>query len=324
MAAKRMFSIDVVDTDKFLDMPVSTQALYFHFGMRADDDGFVASPRKIVKIANCTNDDLKVLISKGYVIPFQSGVIVITDWKTNNFIRSDRYKATKYQEEFEQLELCNGACPKCKGSRRMSDKTGVPPEYCNADVSKFRFDTYKTSMEQTRKVFKNFIENFEKWQAWGKGLYLWSNTPGSGKTFLSCCLARSLMVKYDLQMRFITAPAYIDTVGESIKRARGEEDRSKVYKECDVLVLDDIGAQAGSKWQEQELFNLVNKRMEHGKITIYTSNMDANALNVDARTRDRIIKTSIVLQMPEENLRKKKAAAEQQSFLQMILQQQGR
>ena len=202
----------------------------------------------------------------------------------------------------------------------MSDETGVPPEYCNADVSKFRFDTYKTSMEQTRKVFKNFIENFEKWQAWGKGLYLWSNTPGSGKTFLSCCLARSLMVKYDLQMRFITAPAYIDTVGESIKRARGEEDRSKVYKECDVLVLDDIGAQAGGKWQEQELFNLVNKRMEHGKITIYTSNMDANALNVDARTRDRIIKTSIVLQMPEENLRKKKAAAEQQSFLQMILQ----
>lgn len=75
---------------------------------------------------------------------------------------------------------------------------------------------------------------------------------------------------------------------------------------------------------DQELKELVNKRMEHGKITIYTSNMDANALNVDARTRDRIIKTSIVLQMPEENLRKKKAAAEQQSFLQMILQQQGR
>lgn len=228
-------------------------------------------------------------------------------------------KVEGYTEPIEFTRVC----PKCKGSRRMSDKTGVPPEYCNADVSKFRFDTYKTSMEQTRKVFKNFIENFEKWQAWGKGLYLWSNTPGSGKTFLSCCLARSLMVKYDLQMRFITAPAYIDTVGESIKRARGEEERSKVYKECDVLVLDDIGAQAGGKWQEQELFNLVNKRMEHGKITIYTSNMDANALNVDARTRDRIIKTSIVLQMPEENLRKKKAAAEQQSFLQMILQQQG-
>lgn len=67
MAAKRMFSIDVIDTDKFLDMPVSTQALYFHFGMRADDDGFVSSPKKIVKIANCTNDDLRILISKKHI-----------------------------------------------------------------------------------------------------------------------------------------------------------------------------------------------------------------------------------------------------------------
>ena len=121
MATKRMFSIDVIDTDKFLEMPVSTQALYFHFGMRADDDGFVASPRKIVKIANCTNDDLKVLISKGYVIPFESGVIVITDWKTNNYIQSDRYKATRYQEEFKKLELCNGAYSK-KDVYRMDTK----------------------------------------------------------------------------------------------------------------------------------------------------------------------------------------------------------
>ena len=95
MAAKRMFSIDVVDTDKFLDMPVSTQALYFHFGMRADDDGFVASPRKIVKIANCTNDDLKVLISKGYVIPFQSGVIkMLTERK-----QSQKQSQLKYQKQ---------------------------------------------------------------------------------------------------------------------------------------------------------------------------------------------------------------------------------
>lgn len=109
MAAKRMFSIEVIDTDKFLDMPVSTQALYFHFGMRADDDGFVSSPKKIVKIANCTNDDLRILISKGYVIPFDSGVIVITDWKANNLIKSDRYKPTRYQEEFKQLEIKDGS-----------------------------------------------------------------------------------------------------------------------------------------------------------------------------------------------------------------------
>ena len=109
MASKRMFSIDVIDTDKFLDMPVSTQALYFHFGMRADDDGFVSSPKKIAKIANCTNDDLRILISKGYVIPFDSGVIVITDWKANNLIKNDRYKPTRYQEEFKKLEVKDGS-----------------------------------------------------------------------------------------------------------------------------------------------------------------------------------------------------------------------
>lgn len=120
MAAKRMFSIDVIDTDKFLDMPVTTQALYFHFGMRADDDGFVSSPKKIVKIANCTNDDLRILISKGYVIPFESGVIVITDWKTNNLIRADRYKSTMYKKESAQLETENG--------KYLLKQSGIPSD----------------------------------------------------------------------------------------------------------------------------------------------------------------------------------------------------
>lgn len=107
MAAKRMFSIDVIDTDRFLDMPVTTQALYFHLGMRADDDGFVSSPKKIIKIVNCTNDDMRILISKGYVISFESGVIVITDWKANNSIRGDRYKPTTCRDEKELLEVRN-------------------------------------------------------------------------------------------------------------------------------------------------------------------------------------------------------------------------
>ncbi len=84
MANRRMFSLDVVDTDKFLEMPLSTQALYFHFGMRADDDGFVSSPKRIIKSLCCNEDDLKLLIAKGYLIPFESGVVVISDWNINN------------------------------------------------------------------------------------------------------------------------------------------------------------------------------------------------------------------------------------------------
>ena len=110
MAKRRMFSLDVVDTDTFLDMPASTQALYFHLGMRADDDGFVDSPRKITTMVNCSNDDLKLLLSKGFIIPFDSGVCLVRDWKINNNIRTDRYKPTQYLTERNTVETTeNGA-----------------------------------------------------------------------------------------------------------------------------------------------------------------------------------------------------------------------
>lgn len=108
MRNKRMFSLDVVDTDAFLDMPVTSQALYFHLGMRADDDGFVSSPKKIIKTSGCNIDDLQVLISKHFIIPFESGVVVITDWKTNNYLRPDRYNETRCVSEKKMLTVNNG------------------------------------------------------------------------------------------------------------------------------------------------------------------------------------------------------------------------
>lgn len=105
MARKRMFSLLVVDTDEFLDMPSSTQSLYYHLGMRADDDGFVASPKKIVKLVNCSNDDLKLLIAKGFIIPFDSGIIAIRHWKLNNDLKKDRYTPTIYLNEKSTLKV---------------------------------------------------------------------------------------------------------------------------------------------------------------------------------------------------------------------------
>lgn len=108
MANRRMFSLDVVDTDRFLEMPVTTQALYFHLGMRADDDGFVSSPKRITTLVGCNEDDLKLLIAKQFVIPFESGVLVISEWNINNYIQKDRYKSTIYQKEKEMLHKENG------------------------------------------------------------------------------------------------------------------------------------------------------------------------------------------------------------------------
>lgn len=103
MANRRMFSRDIVDTDLFLDMPGSTQALYFQLGMRADDDGFVASPKRITALVGCNADDLKLLIAKGFLIQFGSGIVVVTHWKINNYLRSDRYRPTVHQAEKEML-----------------------------------------------------------------------------------------------------------------------------------------------------------------------------------------------------------------------------
>lgn len=105
MAQKRMFSLLVTDTDKFLDMSASAQALYFHLGMHGDDDGFVCSPRKIARAAGCNDDDLRLLASKGYIIPFESGVVVITDWSINNTLKNDRYHPTIYTEEKAMLTV---------------------------------------------------------------------------------------------------------------------------------------------------------------------------------------------------------------------------
>ena len=107
MAERRMFSKTIIDSDLFLDMGLSTQALYFHLSMRADDDGFVNNPKKIQRMIGAGDDELKVLIANNFIIPFESGICVIKHWKIHNFIRNDRYKETLYLEEKEQLEVIN-------------------------------------------------------------------------------------------------------------------------------------------------------------------------------------------------------------------------
>lgn len=99
-----MFSPTVVSTDLFLEMPISTQALYFHLGMGADDDGFVG-PKRIMRMIGASEDDLKILTVKKFVIPFESGVIVIRHWKVNNLVRKDWYRPSTHTEEKKALRF---------------------------------------------------------------------------------------------------------------------------------------------------------------------------------------------------------------------------
>ena len=122
-----MFAKTIIDSDMFLDMPLSTQALYFHLSMRADDDGFINNPRKIQRMVGASDDDLKVLVMKRFILPFDSGVVVIKHWRIHNYIRNDRYKETVYKDEKAQLLL------KENGAYTELTTNGIPDG--NQDVS---------------------------------------------------------------------------------------------------------------------------------------------------------------------------------------------
>lgn len=99
MAERRMFAKSIIDSDLFLDMPQSAQCLYFHLAMRADDDGFVNSPKKIQRMIGASEDDCRLLIAKQFLIPFETGVVVIRHWRIHNYIQKDRYRETLFQGE---------------------------------------------------------------------------------------------------------------------------------------------------------------------------------------------------------------------------------
>lgn len=210
-------------------------------------------------------------------------------------------------------------CPVCRKKRISNNPTWIPTKYHDTDLNSFRFDVYSGNVDGLKKVITRYFEKYPICEKQGKGLYLWSKATGSGKTFLSCCLARSIMIKYALQMKFISAPDYLKAVGEGYNRQQGTEDASEIYRMCALLVLDDIGAQRNGEWQEQELFRLINERQNEGKITFFTSNYPPDQLKASGRVIDRIVKSSIVLQMPEESIRRRNAQKEQEQFLKELL-----
>lgn len=139
MAERRMFAKTIIDSDAFTDMPLSTQALYFHLSMRADDDGFINNPKKIQRMIGASDDDLKVLVMKRFIIPFESGIVVIKHWKIHNYIRNDRYKETVYLREKEMLETKeNGSYTECQTMADTLDTNGLPSD--NHLVDKWETD----------------------------------------------------------------------------------------------------------------------------------------------------------------------------------------
>ena len=128
MAERRMFAKTIIDSDMFIDMPMSARLLYYDLAMRADDDGFVNSPKKIMRFVGASMDDMNVLIARQFIIPFESGVVVIKHWRIHNYIRKDTYKETPYKDEKALLYLdknngyrLENECPSTNRQRTVNE-----------------------------------------------------------------------------------------------------------------------------------------------------------------------------------------------------------
>lgn len=179
MRNKRMFSLDVVDTDRFLEMPATTQALYFHLGMRADDDGFISSPNKIVGMVNCSVDDFKLLQAKGYVIPFTNGIVVITHWNQNNYLRKDRYTETRYKSEKAMLQNIDSEYVLETVENRALSTSGIPSGNPVTEtvtetekICSQKADERESDFEKIYKIYpkkRGRTKAFDNYLAWLKG-----------------------------------------------------------------------------------------------------------------------------------------------------------
>lgn len=152
MAEKRMFAKSIIDSDEFLEMPVSSQNLYFHLGMRADDDGFINKPKTIMRMLGCKDDDIKILFAKKFIIPFDSGVVVIKHWRINNYIRKDTYKTTNYKEELAMLELDEN-----ESYRIRSDSVTIPSQVRNETVTQIRIEENSKDKNSNNRASNRFV-----------------------------------------------------------------------------------------------------------------------------------------------------------------------
>ena len=158
MAQRRMFNKTITNNDNFLEMPDSSQNLYFHLSMNADDDGFVDNWKSIIRMTGHKEDDLKILIAKQYIIPFESGVIVIRHWRLNNYLQKDRITPTNYKEEKALLttDLNNvyNLYTQYSIDKNSIDKNSI--EYV-----RHKFGTYGR-IHLTDKQYQKLIEDFSK------------------------------------------------------------------------------------------------------------------------------------------------------------------
>lgn len=211
-------------------------------------------------------------------------------------------------------------CPDCNGGEavieRTKQKAQLPASYYDAEMKDFKWDIYRDDndkpidMQKLQLYVESFVNDFKEWQKEGIGLYIWSGTRGSGKTYLASCICNTLIKKYGVKPKFVSAFDLINIEkGASDDKYASRYDKDPIAElcECDVLVIDDLGKQTSDNWTSNIVYRITNERMDKKRITIITSNTKYSNLPFDVKMTDRINKITQPIPLPEYRVRAKEA-----------------
>lgn len=242
MAERRMFAKTIIDTDAFLELPLSAQALYFHLAMRADDEGFVSKPKSIQRLIRASDDDFKLLIAKRYLLVFDTGIIVIKHWKIHNYIRGDRMQKTTYKDERDRLVLqSNGAYTEADGDKTIPivSKNLINTEclssdsqmsvMCPSNVNIGKNSIGKNSIDKYTSAFDEFWKNYPRKKDKGKAYKCYKarlNDGYSEEQLLTACINYAAECEHNkTEERFIKHGATFLSVNEPfLDYLKGETD----------------------------------------------------------------------------------------------------
>ena len=191
----------------------------------------------------------------------------------------------------------------------------IPFEHLDKTAKDFDWNIYGSgALEMERKLTNAFVLNFQKFRKEGKGIYIYSSTKGTGKTYLSYCLANEVMRRYDVNAKFTSILEYLDLTKKGYSSMADKEGKDGIVK-ATVLILDDIGVEVSREWVNTTLYQLINYRYANKLITIITSNYPVEQLKVDDRIKDRINAMCLPLHIPEVSIRAMKTDKANSEFI---------
>lgn len=194
-------------------------------------------------------------------------------------------------------------------------RTKMPEKYMGKMAKDFKWDVYGKDTSLQKKIINAFVLQFmETFLIQHRGLYIYSSTKGTGKTLLACCLGNEIANRYGINVKFVTAPDYLELVKEK------DSDMKQQCKDCDLLILDDFGTQDNSKeWINETFFALIDRRNSSLCSTIITSNIPKHNNVIDDRIQSRINEMCLEIHLPEFSVRDAKTAQQEKDFLNLIL-----